>query len=116
MTFAPRFSPDGDQLLFAREQRGNSDIHTMDLRTRKIRKLTIHPAIDTSPSYAPDQSRIVFNSDRGGAQQLYVMDADGGNVHRISFGDGRYATPVCNAAIQCCYAMHAAMACRRGMV
>lgn len=34
------------------------------------------------------------NSDRGGNQQLYVMDADGGNVRRISYGNGRYATPV----------------------
>ena len=38
--------------------------------------------------------QIVFNSDRGGRQQLYVMGADGGNVQRISFGQGRYATPV----------------------
>jgi TolB protein len=36
----------------------------------------------------------VFNSDRGGDQQLYIMDAGGGNVRRISFGKGRYATPV----------------------
>ena len=36
----------------------------------------------------------MFNSDRGGDQQLYVMAADGGGVRRISFGRGRYATPV----------------------
>jgi len=36
----------------------------------------------------------VFNSDRGGTQQLYVMNPDGSNVHRISFGSGRYGTPV----------------------
>ena len=35
----------------------------------------------------------MFNSDRGGDQQLYIMGADGGGVRRISFGDGRYATP-----------------------
>ncbi len=36
----------------------------------------------------------MFNSDRGGDQQLYIMDAGGGGVRRISFGAGRYATPV----------------------
>src|SRR3546814_2541601 len=66
----------------------------MDLRTRQSRRLTEHPAIDTSPSYSPDAKQIVFISDRGGSQQLYVMDASGGNVRRISHGDGRYATPV----------------------
>ena len=36
----------------------------------------------------------MFNSDRGGDQQLYVMGAGGGGARRISFGSGRYATPV----------------------
>ncbi len=36
----------------------------------------------------------MFNSDRGGDQQLYVMGAGGGGAKRISFGSGRYATPV----------------------
>jgi TolB protein len=73
---------------------GNSEIYTMDLRTRRVERLTNHPDIDTSPSYSPDGTQIVFNSDRGGSQQLYVMNANGSAVRRISFGDGRYATPV----------------------
>ena len=36
----------------------------------------------------------MFESDRGGAQQIYVMAADGGGPERISFGEGRYSTPV----------------------
>ena len=66
----------------------------MDLRTRQYRQLTRSGAIDTSPSFAPDAAQIVFNSDRGGSQQLYVMDKDGKNTRRISFGSGKYATPV----------------------
>ena len=37
---------------------------------------------------------VAFNSDRGESSQLYVMDADGGNARRISFGTGKYSTPV----------------------
>jgi TolB protein len=73
---------------------GNSDVYTMDLRTRQVQRLTDHPSIDTSPSYSPDSAKVVFNSDRGGTQQIYSMNADGSNVQRISFGKGRYATPV----------------------
>ena len=94
MTFAPRFSPDGNKVVMSMAENGNSDIYTMDLRTREVQRLTRHPAIDTSPSFSPDSKQVVFNSDRGGSQQLYVMDADGGNVRRISFNNGRYATPV----------------------
>jgi TolB protein len=73
---------------------GNSDVYTMDLRTRRVQRLTNHPAIDTSPSFSPDGRRVVFNSDRGGRQQIYVMNVGRGTPSRISFGKGRYATPV----------------------
>jgi TolB protein len=96
MTFAPRFSPDGNKVIMSlfTADGDNAEIYSMDLRTRNIVQLTNNPAIDTSPSFAPDGNRITFNSDRGGSQQIYVMDADGSQVRRVSFGDGRYATPV----------------------
>ena len=94
MTFAPRFSPDGQQVIMSLQQEGNANIFAMDLRTRRTTRLTNDAAIDTSPSYSPDGSRIVFESDRGGSQQLYVMGADGSNPQRISFGEGTYSTPV----------------------
>jgi TolB protein len=94
MTFAPRFSADGNSIIFSMAQDGNSEIYTMDLRTRAERRLTNHQAIDTSPSYSPDSQQIVFNSNRGGRAQLYVMDGDGQNVRRISRGKGSYFTPV----------------------
>ena len=95
MTFAPRFSPDGQRVIMSllRED-GNSNIFAMDLRSRATTRLTNSAAIDTSPSYSPDGSRIVFTSDRGGRAQIYVMGADGSGQSRISFGDGVYSTPV----------------------
>ena len=95
MTFAPRFSPDGNRVIMSMAaQDGNSDIYTMNLRTRQVSRLTNDPAIDTSPSFSPDGRQVTFESDRGGAQQVYTMNADGSSVKRISFGQGRYATPV----------------------
>ena len=95
MTFAPRFSPDGQKVIFSLlRDDGNSNIYTMDLRSRNTTRLTSSNSIDTSPSYAPDGSRIVFTSDRGGRPQIYTMGADGSNPQRISFGDGNYSTPV----------------------
>jgi len=73
---------------------GNTEIFTLDLQSQKLKRLTSHSGIDTSPDYSPDGGKIVFNSDRGGSQQLYVMNADGRNVKRISHGKGFYATPV----------------------
>jgi TolB protein len=95
MTFAPRFSPDGQKVIMSllRED-GNSNIFSMDLRSRTTTRLTNSNAIDTSPSYSPDGSQVVFTSDRGGQPQIYVMGADGSGQTRISFGGGSYSTPV----------------------
>lgn len=95
MTFAPRFSPDGGQLVMSLLQNdGYSDVYRFDLQTQSTTRLTSSPSIDTSPSYAPDGSRITFASDRSGTGQIYVMNADGSGQERISFGSGTYSTPV----------------------
>ena len=104
MTFAPRFSTDGNSVVFSQARGGNTDVYIMDLNTRQDRRLTDHPSIDTSPSMSPDGRQIVFNSDRGGSPQLYIMNTDGSPLNcpsggrdtacRITFGRGRYSTPV----------------------
>ncbi|MFC5385628.1 Tol-Pal system beta propeller repeat protein TolB [Aquamicrobium segne] len=95
MTFAPRFSPDGQRVIMSlMRDDGNSNIYSMDLRSRNTTRLTSSNAIDTSPSYSPDGSKIVFTSDRGGRPHIYVMNADGSGQTRISFGEGSYSTPV----------------------
>jgi TolB protein len=66
----------------------------MDLRTRRVTRLTDHPSIDTSPSSSPDGSKITFNSDRGGTQQIYVMNADGSGQRRISYQGAYNVHPV----------------------
>jgi TolB protein len=94
MSFAPRFSPDGQRVVMSLQQGGNSNLFVMDLRSKSTTRLTDTPAIDTSPSYSPDGSRLCFESDRGGKPQIYVMPATGGPAQRISFGEGSYSTPV----------------------
>lgn len=95
MSFAPRFAPDGQSAVMSIAKGGSTNIVSLDLNTKRLHKLT-HDlgVINTSPSFSPDGNKIVFNSDRGGSQQLYVMDKDGGNITRISYGTGTYATPV----------------------
>jgi TolB protein len=94
MTFAPRFSPDGQRIVMSLQHGGNANLFVMDLRSKTTTRLTDSPAIDTAPSYSPDGTRICFESDRGGSQQIYVMAAGGGAAQRVSFGDGSYSTPV----------------------
>ncbi|RZI47147.1 Tol-Pal system beta propeller repeat protein TolB [Candidatus Finniella inopinata] len=96
MTFAPRFMPDSKTLVMSLVKGGKSAIYRFDLTTKTLTPLTPHRSIDTSPCPSPDGKHIVFTSDRDreGGEQIYVMDSDGGNVRRISFGEGKYSQPV----------------------
>jgi len=95
MTFAPRFSPDGQRVILSLQSGGASSLYELDLRTKQTRRVTTEStAIDTGPCYAPDGRQIVFESDREGTQQLYLVNSDGSNVRRLSYGEGRYSTPV----------------------
>jgi len=96
MSFAPRYSHEGNSVIMSIFSNDATRLYKMDLRNRKVVQINTGGggSIDTSPSYSPDGARIVFNSDRGGSQQLYVMNSDGSGVKRISFGDGKYGTPV----------------------
>jgi len=103
MTFAPRFSTDGNSIVMSLEKEGLSALYVMNIRTKQLRALTSHIAIDTCPCYSPDGQSIVFISDRGDDDtdnrdtkkvSVFVMDANGGNVRRISFGEGKYLQTV----------------------
>ena len=98
MTFAPHFSPDGRSLLLSLAREGTTALYKMDLSSGTVSRLTGHSCIDTSPCYSPDGAQIVFTSDRSDPdncrEKIYVMDSNGGNVHQISFGDGKYSQPV----------------------
>lgn len=98
MSYAPRFSKDGKKILFSIAEGMTSHIFEMDLKTRTKKQLTKVPALNTSPYYSPDGTKIAFVSDRSGTPQLYIMDSTGelGNTSakRITFGQGRYYTPI----------------------
>jgi TolB protein len=92
-TFAARWAPDGQSLLYSMAIAGNTDIYRVPATGGASVKLTDSPGIDVGGSFSPDGSKIVFESDRSGSQQVYVMNADGTNQKRISFFGGRAATP-----------------------
>ncbi len=46
MTFAPRFSPDGNRVVMSLSTSGKTDIYEMDLRTKRVAQLTNTSAID----------------------------------------------------------------------
>jgi TolB protein len=98
VAFSPRFSSDGQRLIFSIARGGTTSIYAKEISSGTMQRLTQHIGhIDTSPCYSPDGGKIVFQSDLGSTgtrSQIYTMNADGSNIVRISKGKGSYIDPI----------------------
>jgi TolB protein len=79
------WSPDGTRIAFTSNRAGNAEIYVMGVDGSGLRRLTNHPAVDSTPTWSPAGNEIAFTSDRSGTPQIYVVSADGGAPRRITF-------------------------------
>jgi TolB protein len=79
------FSPDGLRVVFNSNRDNSSDIYVANVDGTNVRRLTSHPAVDTSPTWSPNGQQIAFTSDRAGQPQIYVMGADGTGLRRLTY-------------------------------
>jgi TolB protein len=83
--FLPAWSPDGSRIAFMTNRDGNLEIYVINRDGSNARRLTNHPANDTTPTWSPAGNQVAFTSDRSGTPQIYVVDADGlGSPRRIT--------------------------------
>ena len=78
-------SPDGSRIAFTSSRNGDPDLYVMNSDGTNVRRITSHPAIDTSPTWSPTGNQLAFASDRTGAQQIYVIGADGTGLRRLTY-------------------------------
>lgn len=94
----PRWSPDGNSILFNSNRHGGEDeIYVMRADGSNVKRLTHTPGEGRSswaPVWSPDAKKIAFTSDRDGTAkgwsgyEIYVMDADGSNMQRLTYQEG----------------------------
>lgn len=88
---AMTLSPSGQQLALTvtrydlAADKGNADIHILDLRTQQLTALTQHPDSDTAPAWSPDGRQLVFVSKRGNeTNQLFLLPLTGGEAKALT--------------------------------
>ena len=70
----PRFSPDGNQLVYQQYSRGQWDLWLLELATRTRRRLTGPPYNEREPDFSADGRAVIFVSDRSGRDALYRVE------------------------------------------
>ena len=90
----PEFTPDGQHVLFATSIDGWVQICESDLGGGNLRRISHVRAIEVSPKVNPkNPSNMLFISGRGGKEQLWQMNIDGGDIERLTSGEGYVANP-----------------------
>jgi Tol biopolymer transport system component len=85
------FSPDGSRLIFTSnfeaKRRVLNDIYTMDLRSRKLSRLTTD-GYNEHAIFSPDGRSIAWISTTGnpsGGTDFWIMNSDGSNKRRLTY-------------------------------
>ena len=89
------FFPDDKSILLTLSHTGNTEIFKMNLKTKKLKRITRHYSHDVDPSISSDGNLMSFLSSRPGKAMIYTLDPSGveKRVKRISFVGNFNATP-----------------------
>lgn len=92
---APRWSPDGSQVVFSAVRPGaGREIYVMNADGSNVRRVTNLGRTANFPDWSPDGGQIVFHANRGdGNFDLYVARSDGTDLRRLTSSGGSYLQP-----------------------
>jgi TolB protein len=85
IVLAPRFSPNGDRVLFTSYASGFPRIYVMDVDSLSTRALDEQAGTMTfAPRFSPDGNTVVFSLEQGGNSDIYTMDIGSGALRQLT--------------------------------
>ena len=95
---APRFNPEGSEIVFSSWVDNRFDIYRIDSNGTNLVRLTKNFGSNEEPWFSPDGEFIVFSSQRvisrkKAVQDLYIMNRDGEIIKKITENYGKVFTP-----------------------
>lgn len=85
----PRFSPDGQRVVFCSNRSGNWDLWMINLDGTGLVQLTDHRSDEIAPCFSPDGRRVAFSvwGQRSHRWELWLLDVDAPGVRDfIAYG------------------------------
>ncbi|MFK7879703.1 Tol-Pal system beta propeller repeat protein TolB [Roseobacter sp.] len=85
IVLAPRFSPNGDRVLYTSYATGFPRIYVLDVGSVQQRVLESQDGtMSFAPRFAPNGQTIVFSLSQGGNTDIWAMNIDGGGASRLT--------------------------------
>ncbi len=85
IVLAPRFSPQGDRILYTSYETGFPRITLMDVASLGRQTLAEQPGTMTfAPRFSPDGGTVVFSLERGGNTDIYALSVGSGQLTQLT--------------------------------
>jgi len=86
LVLAPRFSRQGDRIIYTSYESGQPRVYLMDVATVQRRPLEAIPAgnMTFSPRFSPDGGQVVFSMEQAGNSDIFVMDLASGSRQQLT--------------------------------
>ena len=82
--YAPRWSPDGRQIVFSFSTGDRRDIGAVSADGGPIETLIASDGTDRDPCWSPDGRQVLFSSDVTGIYNLYALDLTDGTISQVT--------------------------------
>ena len=90
----PRYSADGERIVFRSNRTGNDEIWTANAAGRSpVRLTSFGGPVTGSPHWSPDGQYVVFDSRPDGSADIFVIPAGGGPSRKLTAEASNETTP-----------------------
>ena len=86
ISLAPKWSPDGQTIVYTAYLKGYPDLYTIDVASGNRTKLAGFPGLNTSAAIAPNGREVAMVLSKDGNPDLYIKNLRGGEPTRVTSG------------------------------
>ncbi len=84
IVLAPRFSPDGNELIYTSYKTGKPTVYRHDIQTGNSKRVLATADMTFSPRFSPAGDKVILSRDTRGNTDIYEIDLNSGNVARLT--------------------------------
>ncbi|MDZ7331195.1 MAG: Tol-Pal system beta propeller repeat protein TolB [candidate division KSB1 bacterium] len=84
LNLSPRWSPQGDKIVFTSYIMDNPDLLILRLSDKKPYRISKEAGLNTSPAWSPDGKKIALTLSKDGNPEIYVMEYASRKLQRLT--------------------------------